>query len=406
MSALAQEEQWPAERWREALQAWSEDSLIERSWHMAQVIFKAPDNIIQSLSHSLGWWLQAQAKIFKDREELFFALIRRLLELEHQNGMHENDDTVLYAINHPVGLVTEALLRWWYRQDPKDAEGLRDEVKPLFNKICDTEIEKFRHGRVLLAAHTIALFRVDEKWAKAYLLPLFDWQLSEVEARAAWEGFLWSPRLYRPLLSAIKQPLLETATHYEELGKHAKQYAAFLTIVALDLGDTFTTKELAEVTNTLPTEGLQSAVQAVTRALVGADEQRGKYWSNRVLPYFKSVWPKNRDVMMIPKISELLGGLCVAAREAFPEALEELQYWLQPIEHPFHLVHLLNEAKLCNQFPSDALAFLNAIIDDNAQLLLGEFKQCLDDIEKADQALAEDGRFLRLSQVFEKHGIS
>jgi len=406
LSALAQEEQWPAERWREALQAWSEDSLIERSWHMAQIIFKAPDNIIQSLSHSLGWWLQAQAKIFKDREELFFSLIRRLLELEHQNGMHENDDTVLYAINHPVGLVTEALLRWWYRQDPKDAEGLRDEVKPLLNKICDTEIEKFRHGRVLLAAHTIALFRVDEKWAKAYLLPLFDWQLSEVEARAAWEGFLWSPRLYRPLLSAIKQPLLETATHYEELGKHAKQYAAFLTIVALDLGDTFTTKELAEVTNTLPTEGLQSAVQAVTRALVGADEQRGKYWSNRVLPYFKSVWPKNRDVMMIPKISELLGGLCVAAREAFPEALEELRYWLQPVEHPFYLVRLLNKAKLCNQFPSDALAFLNAIIGDNTQLLPQELKQCLDDIEKADQTLAEDASFVRLSQVLERHGIS
>jgi hypothetical protein len=406
LSVLAQEGEWPAERWREALQAWSEDSLIERSWHMAQVIFKAPDNVIQSLSHSLGWWLRAQSKIFKDREELFFALIRRLLELEHQNGMHEDDDPVLCAINHPVGLVTEALLRWWYRQEPKDAEGLRDEVKPLFTKLCDTGIEKFRHGRVLLAAHTIALFRVDEKWAKVCLLPLFDWQLSEVEARAAWEGFLWSPRLYRPLLSAIKHPLLETATHYGELGKHAEQYATFMTFVALDPGDTFTTEELAEATCKLPAEGLQSAVQAVTRALVGAGEQRGEYWSNRVLPYFKSVWPKNRDVMMMPMISELFGGLCVAAREAFPEALEELQYWLRPVEHPFYLVHLLNKAKLCNQFPSDALAFLNAIIGDNTQLLPQELEQCLDDIEKADQTLAEDASFVRLSQVLERHGIS
>ena len=403
LSASAQDEEWHIERWRGALQVWAEDGLIEHSWCMAQVISKAPDNVIQELSHSLGWWLRAQAKIFKSDEGLFFVLIRRILELELKNGVYGDDDPVSRAINHPIGLVTEALLRWWYR--PKDAKGLVDEVKPVFTKLCDTGVEKFRHGRVLLAAHAIALFQVDGKWARACLLPLFDWQLSEVEARAAWGGFLWSPRLYRPLLSAIKQPLLETATHYGELGKHAEQYATFLTFAALDPGDIFTTEELAEATCKLPAEGLQSAVQAVIRALAGAGEQRGEYWSNRVLPYFKSVWPKNRDVMMMPNISELLGGVCVAAREAFPEALKELQHWLQPVEHPFYLIHRLNEAKLCEQFASDALAFLNAIIDANA-LLPGEFKQCLNDIEKADQALAEDARFVRLSQVFERHGIS
>ena len=404
LSSLAQDGEWPIERWRGALQVWAEDDLIKNSWQMVQVIFKAPDNVIQALSHSLGWWLRAQAKIFESCEDMFFNLIRRLLKLEHQNGVYD-DDPMLRAINHPVGLVTEALLRWWYRQELKDAEGLRDEVKPLFTELCDTEAEKFRHGRVLLAAHAIALFRVDEKWARECLLPLFDWQLSEVEARAAWEGFLWSPRLYRPLLSAIKQPLLETATHYEELGKHAEQYAAFLTFTALDPGDTFTTKELVEATSKMPVEGLQSAAQAVIRALEGAGEQRGEYWRNRVLPYFNLFWPKTIDVMT-PTISELLGQLCVAAQEAFPEALEKIQPWLQPVEHPFYLIHLLNKAELCDQFSSDALVFLDTIVGDDAQLLPQELKQCLDDIEKADPTLAEDARFVRLSQVFERHGIS
>ena len=405
LSTLAQDGEWPIERWREALQVWAEDKLNEQSWSMAQVISKAPDDVIQALSHSFGWWLRAQAKIFKGDENLFFALIHRLLGLEYQNGVHEDGDPVHRAINHPVGLVTEALLRWWYCQKLEDAESLRDEVKPLFTELCDTGVEKFRHGRVLLAAHAIALFRVDEKWARECLLPLFDWQLSEVEARAAWEGFLWSPRPYRPLLSAIKQPLLETATHYGELGKHAEQYAAFLTFTALDPGDTFTTKELVEATSKMPAEGLQSAAQAVIRALEGAGEQRGEYWRNRVLPYFNLVWPKTIDVMT-PTISELLGQLCVAAQEAFPEALEKLQHWLQPVEHPFYLVRLLNEAKLCTQFSLDALVFLDTIVGDDAQFLPRELKQCLDDIKKADPTLAEDARFVRLSQVFERHGIS
>ncbi len=405
LSALTQEDEWPIDRWREALQVWAEDKLIEQSWCIAEVISKASDDVIQELSHSLGWWLQAQAKIFKDDEKLFFTLIRRILRLESQNGVHEDDDLVHRAINHPVGLVTEALLRWWYRQEPKDAEGLIDEIKPRFTELCDTLVENFRYGRVLLAAHVIALFQVDEKWAKEYLLPLFDWESSTVEARAVWEGFLWSPRPYQPFQSAIKQPLLETATHYEELGKHAEQYAIYLTFVALDPGDTFTNTELAESTSKLPAEGLQNAVLAVTRALVGAGEQRGEYWSNCVLPYFKSVWPKDNKLMMMPKISELLGGVCVAAREAFPEALKELQNWLQPVEHPFYLIHRLNEAKLCDQFASDALVFLDSIIDSNEPLLPRELKQCLDDIKNADQALANDTRFVRLSNIIERNGI-
>jgi hypothetical protein len=336
---------------------------------------------------------------------LFFTLIRRLLDLEYKEEVDADDDPVSRAINHPVGHATQALLDWWYRQEPKDAEGLSGDIKPIFTEICNTQVEKYRHGRVLLAAHAIALFRVDEDWARIHLLPLFDWQRSEIEARMAWEGFLWSPRLYRPLLSAIKQYFLGTATHYDHLGEHAEQFAAFLTFAALDPGDTFTTKELAEATNKLPMAGLQSAAQALTRALEGAGGQYGEYWRNRVLPYLKSVWPKSREVMT-PAISAHLGRLCVAAREAFPEAVAVLRHWLQPVEHPDYIVHLLHEAKLSEQFPSESLALLDAIIGGAVQWLPRELKQCLDDIGNADEALANDPRFVRLTELCNRFGIS
>ena len=34
-----------------------------------------------------------------------------------------------------------------------------------------------------------------------------------------------------------------------------------------------------------------------------------------------------------------------------------------------------------------------------------ELKQCLDDIKKADQTLADDARFVRLNQLIYKNGI-
>jgi hypothetical protein len=404
--ALSSEGEWPADRWRDALQAWAEDKLLKRSWHyMAHVITTAPDIVIQKLEHTLSWWLEVQASSFVGQEALFLQLISRLLKKESEEGLAVSDDPVSGAINHPIGHVTEALLRWWYRQEPKEAQGLPDEVKLLFTEVCGTQVEIYRHGRVVLAAHAIALFRVDEEWSKTYLLPLFDWNKSEVEARAAWEGFLWSPRLYQPLLSAIKESMLDAATHYRQLGKHAEQFAAFLTFTALDQGETFTTKELAHATSALPPEGLQSAAQTLVRALEGAGEQRGAYWRHRMLPYFESVWPKSREVIN-PAVSESLARLCVAAKEAFPEAFDRLQHWLNPVTYPDYLINQLSASTFCSDSPSHVLAFLTRIIGDNVQWLPKELRQCLDEIQLADQTLGKDRRYIRLNNLLRQRGIS
>jgi hypothetical protein len=403
LCALAREGVWPTERWREALQAWSEEKLLKRSWrYMAPILAIAPDEVLQPLAHGVSWWLQAIAKTFEGHEALFFVLARRILAQDHQDGV-DTDAPVGRAINHPVGHVTEALLRWWYRRSLEDGQGLPDEIKPTFTELCDTRIDKYRHGRVLLAAHVIALFRVDGDWATQHLLPLFVWQRSEAEASAAWEGFLWSPRLYRPLMEMLKPAFLDTARHYAALGKHDGQYASLLTFAALDPGDTFTTAELATATRSLPPDGLHDAAQALVRALEGAGEQRADYWTNRVAPYLHAIWPKTRDNVS-PAIAESLGRLCVAAQDAFPEALALLRAWLQPPAHPDYLVHRLHEAALCGRFPEHALDFLSLVIGDQTQWPPSDLGACLDAIRIAAPELEADPRFERLMAYLRQHG--
>lgn len=403
LCALAREGVWPTERWREALQAWSEEKLLKRSWrYMAPILATAPDEVLQTLAHGASWWLKAIAKTFKGHEALFFVLARRILAQDHQDGV-DSDDPVGRAINHPVGHVTEALLRWWYRRSLEDRQGLPEEIKPTFTELCDSRIDNYRHGRVLLAAHVIALFRVDGDWAKQHLLPLFDWQRSEAEARAAWEGFLWSPRLYRPLMEILKPAVLDTARHYATLGKHDGQYASLLTFAALDPGETFTTAELAAATRALPPDGLHDAAQALVRALEGAGEQRADYWTNRVAPYLHAIWPKTRDNVS-PAIAESLGRLCVAAQDAFPEALTLLRVWLQPPAHPDYLVHRLHEAGLCGKFPEQALDFLSLVIGDRTQWPPSDLGACLDAILIAAPELEADPRFERLMAYLRQHG--
>jgi hypothetical protein len=397
LSILANRDEWPNARWKQALIAWSEDKTNNEPWHnVGPILNKAPVPILESLAHEISWWLQAIAKTFDDQEEIFLSLCQHILELQYSDEL-DSDDLVSQAINHPVGLVTEALLRLCYRESLEINQGLPEQIKSIFTEICNTENRKYRYGRVLLAAHVITLYRIDLNWTKKYLLPLFNWS-SQIEALAAFEGFMWSPRLYHPLLANIKQPLLEGVRHYKKMGRHSRQFISFLTFVALDPGDTFTIEELNDAFKHLETDGLEMASHALVTALEGAQEKHVEYWHNRLLPYLHNIWPKDIN-LVTPIISEHFARLAVAAGNAFPEALSELQSWIKPLKHPYILFHHILDGNICNLFPEDALQLLNLVVADDAVLIPRELESCLDCIIKADLRLISDPRFVRITNL-------
>jgi len=403
LSDLAQLGHWPAARWREALQVWSEDELLLRSWRfVAPLVRTMPDEHLLNIAHGVSWWLKAVSKVFERHEAVFLDLCRRLLELPYE-AVADNDQPVSRAINHPVGHVTQALLQFWFKRKPNDDDGLPIDLEPLFTRLCDTQSEPLRHGRVLLASRLIALFRVDRTWTETHLLPLFDWRSHAREARAVWEGFLWAPRLHRPLLVSFKAQLLDTAVHYAELGEHGRQYAAFLTFVALDPADTYTQRELQTAIGALPQEGLQESVQALVNALEGAGEQREDYWVNRVQPFWQTVWPKSRDLAS-PGIAKVLARLAIAARGEFPVALSAVQDWLQPFEQPDFVVHPLHKSGLCRRFPADVLRLLSKIID-NQPWAPRELGDCLQEMSQALPGLLQDSRYQRLVEYSRRRGM-
>lgn len=407
---LAQEAVWPAGRWRDALQAWSDESRILRSWrYAAPLVQNMPDAVIQDSAHSLTWWMDAASKVIDRHEAILLDLCRRVLALplEPSTGMRENGepikDPVGEAINHPIGHVTQALLNLWFKREPNDNDSLPENIEPFFTQMCDIGIERFRHGRVLLASRLIALFRVDRPWTEKHLLPLFDWQGSRNEAKGAWEGFLWSPRLYRPLLIEFKSQFLATAQHYTELGEHGRQFAAFLTYAALDPVEGYTSADFRTAIGTLPQEGLYEVARALSQALEGAGEQREDYWKNRVRPFWQEVWPKSRDLAS-NSIAESLALMSIAADGEFPSALAAVADWLRPIEHPHSVVHHLHESGLSARFPEAALRLLDAILADQAWAPR-ELGQCLEAIANAMPSLRRDRRYQRLAEYARRHDM-
>lgn len=407
LATLAAEGTWPLDRWRVALQVWGEPKKIKRAWrYAARVVNAMPDDVMIGLAHQVSWWLKEASSSLPFRDEALIALCTRFLQLPitAESGITRNgvplNQPVTEAINHPVGHITQALLNQWYKIALNDGDLLTSPFAAPFTRLCDTHTERFRHARVLLCAHVIALFRVDQAWTERNLLQLFDWQRDATQARAAWEGFLWSPRLYLPLLIAIKPSLLETASHYSALGDHGRQYAAFLTYVALEPADGFAPEEFRMAFGALPPEGLREAAQALAQAQEGSGEQREDYWKNRGRPFWNNVWPKAQN-MVSPAIAEHLARIAIGAGSVFPEALNTVQAWLLPVAHPDQLTRPLAKSGLCQQFPESALELLSSTILE-PQWVSGELLDCLRQISSVKSSLQNDPGFQRLMELYRR----
>jgi hypothetical protein len=400
---LADEGEWLIERWNEALSVWTDKRLVARAWqYVAPIINTAPSNVLCDIAGSLAFLLEGAAQFSNRYQAILLQLCDRILLIEHKDAI-ENDQPVTKAINHPIGIVTRALLELWFKQKPNDNDEIPLNIRSLFSKICDNNVEQFRHGRVILASQLISLYRVDRAWTSTNLLPFFDWNNDVLEAKDVWEGFLWSPRLYSPLLVQLRPHLLETARHYNELGAHGNQYSIFLTYLALEPADTYTAVDFQAAFLALPQSGLNESANALVQALESTGAQKDEYWENRIKPFWNNIWPKDHNLLS-DEICDSIASLTIASANAFPQAIETLLNWLQPFPHVDHVVNRLNESGLPKKYPKEVLTFLDKIID-NPEWIDQDLRQCLTDITNSIPGLLQDGRYQRLNEYCRRHEL-
>lgn len=401
LAELAAGGEWPTERWRQALQAWSEADNAKASWErMASILDVMPIETLAELEGTFSWWLESVSKVASGQEPRFLSLCGRVLDLETDSQVFPGDP-LMAAVNHPVGKVTQALLNEWGKADLHDNDGLTTDLEPLLTRICDAPALRFRHGRVLLASRAIALFRVDPNWAREHLLKRFDWSVDVDEALAAWAGFLWSPRLHAPLLREIKGPFLQTAGRCRDLGDLAQQFCSFLTYAALEGIEGYDPEDFGLAFRELPKKELDHCAHALVQAQNGAGNNREEYWLYRVKPFWHRVWPKE-SANASSQLAEKLARLSIAAGDEFPSALKYLRAWFQRLENAFGIVHALQKAGSPGRFPTEALELLDLVVKDDGWHQ--ELRECLNAIAQARPVLKADTRYQRLDNMLRKQG--
>ena len=89
-----------------------------------------PDETLVKLVHQISWWLEVASKSSNQSDGILIHLSDRVLEmhLDAASSIEPDDeeeaDPIGRAINHPVGLITQALLNLWFKRKSNDNDRI------------------------------------------------------------------------------------------------------------------------------------------------------------------------------------------------------------------------------------------------------------------------------------------
>ena len=97
-----------------------EEKFIRRAWRrLASVLVGSPGQAFAELCSPIAWWTHAVTGVVGDQTlSTFLELVNRVLDQTYETDEADSDDPVMTAINHPVGHVTQALMKVWFAQKP------------------------------------------------------------------------------------------------------------------------------------------------------------------------------------------------------------------------------------------------------------------------------------------------
>lgn len=395
LAQLASQNIWPADRWREALYAWSEKRLPIRTWRLfSPTISAMPPHALREVASGLSWWLEAVSKSTSPDSERFLALSSEIIK---HIPFSQADLTVTAAINHPIGHVVQAALNLWFSRKPVDGQKLPDDISSFFLHVLN-DPNGPSPGIIILAAHTIPLFRADPEWTKTAIIPLYDWTNTPF-AQAVWEGFFWTARVHPQLFLSFKGVFLDTAERFDSLSQEAATiYTQLLTYAAISRIPGYEVKEFREAIARLPSAGLVEVAGALLNALESSGEKSGLYWTNRVLPFWRDLWPKDLTLASKP-LSSKLARLAVAAGSQFPLAVEIVDGWLEAQEFPHSLISKMNSSNLPRMFPTESLRFLDRVISPDVTFRISGLQEALQTIAASTPEAVSTTAYRRLDSL-------
>jgi hypothetical protein len=309
---------------------------------------------------------------------------------------------VKYAINAPTGHLAQGLIDAFFDRKPRRNKPMAKDLCVRLERLLSLPGEGGWHALTIVAQQIHTLFSIDPKWSKKVILPRFNPEHGSAEA--AWSGFLVTSRLARPpLFRSLKAYFLDaiaatprwTAEELPHLGQHL--------LLAIELSSP--RRVLLSVQEGRAALRASSAAlrQETLWFLRGRAAAKGA-WDRLVVPFFNSVWPREREFQTASTTRTLVQFL-TDLNDRFPDGVSLVSDYLVQapdtdlVVYQFGSEREHGHADLTTRYPLDTLFLLSRIIDETSERAPYGLADVLSRLATAAPEVRHDERWQRLHRL-------
>lgn len=407
---------FPKRFWENLLFDWPEGTSLRLKWLLAETIAQLAPHNATKLRHYAPDWLKknitllaasnrARAlSVFDCICEAYFTAPPETLAsgvgTVSVGGVQQDrsEVSISKAINSPGGKLAEAL--WELLPKPRKGKAMPKYLSDRFERLFSLPGYGGGHAVAVVSQHMGWLDYWFSDWVRHGLLPLFDPQNALSEA--AWHGLAYDRNgLSHTTLQLINSSFLGVLRGNVSWTLDQQEYRQHIhRLVALsqpDLKKGAITKfsDVRDVLIAIDDLGRSEAVSALSNIM-----QSKKNWLTFVKPFLAQAWPKQlayRGEMSSRSFASLLA----ESGDEFPDAAKVIVPLLRPVSHLDMFTHYASKDDekhdFARKFPTDTLAVLVALIDENRPTVPYGLPKVLDAIAEAEPSLKRriDWRRLR-----------
>ena len=302
--------------------------------------------------------------------------------------------------------MAESLIsRFGCREIKRDAGIPEGVLEKCLKRLVSERGRSLMLGRVILASRLHYFHAIDQDWTRSNLIANMSWQDSE-EAEYLWRGYLWRPRISADLLIDLKANFLQTIQNISLLRGSKKHFFQLIAIILFQRPDAFTRAEQTEILRNIGSAGRAE----VSDFFLGSfrdnktEEENELFWSNRLRPLFKRVWPK--DASSIDKTtSQYLVRIAIRTGKKFPEAAKEFEHLVGPFPDIYPIIRDLKDSVLPKEYPTDVLRLLDLVFTDDWRYPTNDFRKIMDQLIKRKPELAHESAYQRIDRYLLEHSL-
>lgn len=402
---LSNENNWNNEIWHAGLVGLSGSE--NNAWNfLAPLLVNAGLNLYREEPWSIAHWVKETASSItcgSTEEDYFWTIFNLLLtKCEVFKEPDNINEAVNYAINNPIGIITEALMERFSACKLKASGGIPDgPLKDSCVELIQSNNPASLAGVIILSSRLNYFHAVDPKWTEENLIPLFSWETSEYCA-LIWQGYLWSPRISPDLAVSLKTELLLGLENIEQIGDSGERLIKLFTIVCLQYQDLYKGQEQRDAFVDIGVDGLAHVAEFFYHTLRQDPNSADNYWLNRIKPVIKRAWPKSAE-FVTTATARYFTLMVMELDNEFEEALKFISPYLRPLTDQSLVFSNLNSKELPDTKPEQVFLLIEKIFSEGAQWPSDNFRKVMNRIGEANPDLLGEATFRRIDDYLMRH---